>query len=95
MVGGGGYWCIFTYPTGKGVRVYADAVINHMTGGGNDVQEHRRSDGSNCVRWGAKNSTAHSPYYTHSWTFGTNPSTGFIFLFFFTHHTLFISLWFP
>lgn len=24
-----------------GVHVYADAVVNHMSGGGNDAQEHR------------------------------------------------------
>ena len=46
-----------------GVRVYADAVINHMTGGGND----RWTDhiAGNCDTWGAKSSTGGSPYYTH------------------------------
>jgi alpha-amylase len=48
-----------------GVRVYADAVINHMTGGGNDVWEsHRNSGGSWCATWGAKESTGGSPYFT-------------------------------
>ena len=44
------------------MRVYADAVINHMTGSGNDVQPHRNPSGSSCVAWGAKNSTASSAY---------------------------------
>lgn len=56
------------------VRVYADAVINHMTGGGNDVLEHRINRGS-CVKWGAKNATGGSPYFTHSFTFGVNENT--------------------
>lgn len=37
-----------------GVRVYADAVNNHMTGGGNDVGLHRNGDGGGCVYWGPK-----------------------------------------
>ena len=39
-----------------GVRVYADAVVNHMTGGGNDANpKHRVSQGgTNCNTWGAK-----------------------------------------
>ncbi|KAI3642433.1 hypothetical protein MP228_011988 [Amoeboaphelidium protococcarum] len=59
-----------------GVRVYADAVINHMTGGGNDVYTHRNQAGGSCVYWGAKNSSANSPYFTHSWTYENNPFTG-------------------
>lgn len=38
-----------------GVRAYADAVINHMVGGGNDANPHHRD--TNCVYWGAKNSS--------------------------------------
>lgn len=59
-----------------GVRVYADAVVNHMTGGGNDVQMHRNSNGGGCTEWGPKNSTASSPFFTHSWTYGHNKYTG-------------------
>jgi len=46
-----------------GVRVYADAVINHMTGGGNDVwQSHRNGNGGGCAYWGPKESTGKSPF---------------------------------
>lgn len=52
-----------------GVRVYADAVVNHMTGGGNDVWDsHRNGSDSWCTTWGGKSSTSGSPYFTHSWT---------------------------
>jgi alpha-amylase len=30
-----------------GVRVYADAVVNHMSGGGNDIWPSHRNGGSN------------------------------------------------
>ena len=51
-----------------GVRIYADAVVNHMSGGGNDVwPEHRNGGGGGyCAKWGAKESTGGSPYYTHN-----------------------------
>ncbi|RLN91506.1 hypothetical protein BBJ28_00019917 [Nothophytophthora sp. Chile5] len=60
----------------NGVRVYADAVVNHMTGGGNDILSHRYASGSSCVTWGAKSSAKQSPYYTHSYTYGANDYTG-------------------
>lgn len=51
----------------NGVRVYADAVVNHMTGSGNDVLMHRNPvGGGHCQYWGQKNSSAGSPFYTHS-----------------------------
>lgn len=60
-----------------GVRVYADAVVNHMTGGGNDVLKHRnpqagctKCDGGN--KYSSVNETHNSPYYTPSWTYSTN-----------------------
>ena len=62
----------------SGVRVYADAVINHMTGSGNDANpEHRNQAGSTCVQFGAKNSSlagGSSPMYTqgYSYTCGEN-----------------------
>ncbi|KAL3668048.1 hypothetical protein V7S43_006917 [Phytophthora oleae] len=59
----------------NGVRVYADAVVNHMSGGGNDVLSHRYSSGGSCVTWGAKSSSKKSPYYTHSYTYGVNAYT--------------------
>ena len=49
------------------VRVYADAVVNHMTGGGNDVLHHRTQRANSCIHWGPKNGTAASPFFTHSW----------------------------
>jgi len=52
-----------------GVRVYADAVVNHMSGGGNDVWANHRNGGGggSCTHWGAKSSTGSSPYFTHNW----------------------------
>jgi alpha-amylase len=61
----------------NGVRVYADAVVNHMTGGGNDVLNHRYASGSSCTTWGAKSSAKKSPYFTHSYTYGYSDVTGY------------------
>ena len=61
-----------------GVRVYADAVVNHMTGNGNDLSNHR-NPGAGCTTWGNKTSSAEpngSPYYTPAYTYETNPYTG-------------------
>ncbi len=41
----------------EGVRVYADAVINHMTGGGNDANPAHRNPNAGCAAWGIKNSS--------------------------------------
>ncbi|CAF2884515.1 unnamed protein product [Rotaria sp. Silwood2] len=63
---------------GYGVRVYIDAVLNHFTGAGNDMNEHRNPNG--CVKWGNKTSSApperQSPFYTHAYTYQYNPNTG-------------------
>ena len=62
-----------------GVRVYADAVINHMTGGGNDMTRHRRSAGSSCVEWGNKSSSlpgGPSPFYTQANAYADGKHTG-------------------
>ncbi|KAI8918159.1 alpha amylase [Powellomyces hirtus] len=56
----------------EGVRVYADAVANHMSGNGNDIQNHRNDE---CTSYGPKESTAGSPYYTHGNTFEINKFT--------------------
>jgi alpha-amylase len=45
----------------NGVRVYADAVINHMSGNGNDMGTHRTGSGNWCAYWGAKNATGTGP----------------------------------
>jgi alpha-amylase len=68
-----------------GVRVYADAVINHFSGGGNDMAQHRREDGSTCTTWPNKSSSLSatwggiddesSPYYTQDNVYETSPVT--------------------
>lgn len=61
----------------NGVRVYADAVVNHMTGAGNDVSEHHRTlDGTACKKWGAMSSAQGSPYFTHKSQYEANKYTG-------------------
>ena len=69
----------------QGVRVYADAVINHFTGGGNDMAQHRREDGNTCTTWPNKSSSLSStwggiedeasPYYTQDNVFETSSIT--------------------
>ncbi|KAJ7801966.1 glycoside hydrolase superfamily [Mycena olivaceomarginata] len=60
----------------NGVRVYADAVVNHMTGGGNDILNHRGSGSGDCAPYGPKNATSGSPYYTHTSTYQYSQQTG-------------------
>jgi alpha-amylase len=55
----------------NGVRVYADAVINHMAANGMGVDLKR--DPRNCIYFGPRNATAGSPYYTHGFSFALNP----------------------
>ncbi|CAF3996674.1 unnamed protein product [Rotaria sordida] len=59
-----------------GARVYIDAVLNHFTGVGNDLNQHRNPN-SGCVKWGNKTSSTpierQSPFYTH----GKAPSNEF------------------
>jgi len=55
-----------------GVRVYADAVVNHMTGGGNDANPKHRNPNAGCATWGAKSSSlpgGSSPFYTQDFVF--------------------------
>ncbi|KAG6856246.1 hypothetical protein H0H87_006105 [Tephrocybe sp. NHM501043] len=60
-----------------GVRVYADAVVNHMSGGGNDIQSHRGGGTAPTCGWyGPKNGTAGSPFFTHTSTYQYNLQTG-------------------
>lgn len=70
------------------MRVYADAVINHMTGGGNDANPNHRNPGAGCATWGTKNSslsinalgtapeTGPSPMYTQSYVYTEGNYTG-------------------
>ena len=62
----------------QGVRVYADAVVNHMAGGGNDVWPGHRNGGGGgyCATWSAKSSTGPSPYFTHSFDYENSTRTG-------------------
>lgn len=60
-----------------GVRVYADAVINHMAGNGNDMYaDHRNQDGGSCTHWGPKAGSAGSPWWTTGWQYENNIYTG-------------------
>ena len=62
-----------------GVRVYADAVVNHMSGGGNDVWEsHRNGNGGGCDLWGAKDSTGPSPYFTQDFMYKNSNNTNLV-----------------
>lgn len=65
---------------GVGVRVYADAVVNHMSGGGNDVLDHRNGGSDYCSHWGGKSTTGESPspYFTHNWTYEKSDNTGLV-----------------
>ncbi|ELP93157.1 alpha-amylase, putative [Entamoeba invadens IP1] len=54
------------------VLVYNDMVLNHMSGGGNDVLNH--CNGGNF--WGPKESFTSAPYYTLGFTYGTDKYTG-------------------
>ena len=58
------------------VRVYADAVINHMAGNGNDMNPDHRNWMGGCQHWGPKNGAAGSPWYTTGWQYGINQYSG-------------------
>ena len=49
-----------------GVRVYSDAVINHMVGNGNDMYADHRNSAGICVHWDPKAGSAGSPWWTTS-----------------------------
>ena len=57
-----------------GVRVYADAVINHMTYNGMDLQKHRFDEEHKDLA-GEKYSSGKSPYWTPLQTYEINPYT--------------------
>ncbi|KAJ4455343.1 putative alpha amylase domain protein [Paratrimastix pyriformis] len=61
-----------------GVRIYADAVVNHMVGSGNDANPHHRNGGAGCAYWPQKNSSAPdpSPFYTQGFAYLYNDNTG-------------------
>ena len=60
----------------NGVRIYADAVINHMAGNGNDMYADHRNWSGSCIHWGPKAGSAGSPWWTTGWQYGINPYSG-------------------
>ncbi|MGL4947877.1 MAG: alpha-amylase family glycosyl hydrolase, partial [Mycoplasma sp.] len=61
----------------RNVRIYADAVINHMTGSGNDVsQDHRNKVGKTCEHWGPKAASAGSSFFTTKGQYTNNTFSG-------------------
>ena len=60
----------------NGVRVYSDAVINHMAGNGNDMYADHRNNAGSCVHWGPKAGSAGSPWWTTGWQYENNAYTG-------------------
>mmetsp|Transcript_109946 Transcript_109946/g.319976 ORF Transcript_109946/g.319976 Transcript_109946/m.319976 type:complete len:354 (-) Transcript_109946:708-1769(-) len=62
-----------------GVRTYADAVLNHMVGGGNDANPNHRDGTDACNYWGNKESSlegGQSPSYTQSYVYEPSNVTG-------------------
>lgn len=57
----------------KNVRVYADAVVNHMAGNGNDMFP---SHCSGNVYWPNKGSSAGSPFYSQGFAYENWKFTG-------------------
>jgi len=53
----------------NGVRVYADAVVNHMSGNGNDMTPSHRTPGGggSCIYWSNKNGSAGSAWFTEGY----------------------------
>ncbi|TMW56821.1 hypothetical protein Poli38472_006831 [Pythium oligandrum] len=61
----------------NGVRVYADAVVNHMAAGGNDAYPlHRKKTDTSCETYGAHSSAIGSPYWSHGNVYTYNNYTG-------------------
>ncbi|KAH3746185.1 alpha amylase domain protein [Pelomyxa schiedti] len=60
-----------------GLRVYADAVINHMVGSGNDANPNHRSNDNGCNYFPNKNSSAAdvSPFYSQGYSYTYNTHT--------------------
>ena len=59
------------------IRVYAEVVINHMTGNGNDMYENHIKGNTNdeCKHWGAKSGSDGSPFWTVGGRNSKNPIT--------------------
>ena len=57
----------------NGIRVYADAVVNHMAGNGNDMFP---THCSGSVNWGNKNSSGGSPFWSQGFAYENWNITG-------------------
>ena len=60
----------------KGVRVYANVIINHMACDGSDMYLDHRSNADSCVHWGPKAGSDGSPWWTTGWQYQNNLYTG-------------------
>ena len=60
----------------KGVRVYTNAVINHMAGDGNDMYLDHRNNADSCIHWGPKSGSDGFPWWTTGWQYQNNSYTG-------------------
>ena len=59
------------------IRIYAGVVINHMTGGGNDMyDDHKSGNSFYCTHWGPKSGSAGSPFWTITHRYENNKYTG-------------------
>ena len=59
------------------VRVYAEIVINHMTGEGNDINPlHYTGSAAPCTTWGPKPGSGLSPFFTYANQVQNNYYTG-------------------
>ena len=48
----------------KGVRVYTNAIINHMADDGNDMYLDHRINVDSCIHWGPKSGSDGSSWWT-------------------------------
>ena len=55
------------------LRIYADVIINHMTGNGYDTYDDHLSE--SCAHWGARSSSGGSPFWTVGFRYENNPYT--------------------
>eukprot|EP00002_Diphylleia_rotans_P004355 TRINITY_DN13185_c0_g1_i1.p1 TRINITY_DN13185_c0_g1~~TRINITY_DN13185_c0_g1_i1.p1 ORF type:complete len:639 (-),score=113.59 TRINITY_DN13185_c0_g1_i1:113-2029(-) len=61
----------------KNVRLFADAVVNHMVGCGNDANPFHRNPQAGCAKWGAKTSSSSNPapFYSQCYAYTYNNQT--------------------
>ena len=66
---------IITRCRAANVRVYAEIVINHTTGDGNDMNPIHYNE-KDCGTWGPKTGSGGSPFYTKAYQIANNYYTG-------------------